>query len=65
MLAMWVLALPIWLVFFLVLYVALKYREARTYLAGAFFVSSGDVLVSVTDWHIASDCAATRRDCFR
>jgi hypothetical protein len=47
MLPMWVLALPIWLVVFIVLYglatlcVAIKYREARKFLAGAFFVSSG------------------------
>jgi len=47
MLAMWVLALPIWLVVFIVLYalatfyVAIKYREVRKFLAGAFFVSSG------------------------
>jgi hypothetical protein len=47
MLPMWVLALPIWLVVFVVLYalatlyVAIKYREVRKFLAGAFFVSSG------------------------
>src|SRR5215470_8795387 len=47
MLPMWILALPIWLVVFIVLYalatlyVAIKYREARKFLAGAFFVSSG------------------------
>jgi hypothetical protein len=47
MLPMWVLALPIWLGVFIVLYalatlyVAIKYREARKFLAGAFFVSSG------------------------
>jgi len=47
MLPMWVLALPIWLVVFIVLYalatlyVAIKYREVRKFLAGAFFVSSG------------------------
>ena len=47
MLPTWVLALPIWLVVFIVLYalatlyVAIKYREARKFLAGAFFVSSG------------------------
>jgi len=46
MLPMWVLALPIWLVVFIVLYalatlyVAIKYREVRKFLAGAFFVSS-------------------------
>ena len=44
---LWVLALPIWLVVFIVvyalatLYVAIKYREVRKFLAGAFFVSSG------------------------
>ena len=47
MLPMWVLALPIWLVVFIVLYalatlyVAINYREVRKFLAGAFFVSSG------------------------
>jgi len=47
MLPMWVLALPIWLVVFIALYalatlyVAIKYREVRKFLAGAFFVSSG------------------------
>ena len=47
MLLMWVLALPIWLVVFIalyalaILYVAIKYREVRKFLAGAFFVSSG------------------------
>jgi hypothetical protein len=47
MLPMWVLALPGWLVAFIIpyalaiLYVAIKYREARKFLAGAFFVSSG------------------------
>ena len=47
MLPLWVLALPIWLVIFIVLYalatlyVAIKYREARKFLSGAFFVSSG------------------------
>jgi hypothetical protein len=47
MLPMWVLALPIWLVVFIVLYalatlyVAIKYRDVRKFLAGAFFVSSG------------------------
>jgi hypothetical protein len=47
MLPMWVFALPIWLVVFIVLYalatlyVAIKYREVRKFLAGAFFVSSG------------------------
>ena len=47
MLPMWVLAFPIWLVVFIVLYalatlyVAIRYREARKFLAGAFFVSSG------------------------
>jgi hypothetical protein len=47
MLPAWVLALPIWLIVFIVLYalatlyVAIKYREVRKFLAGAFFVSSG------------------------
>jgi hypothetical protein len=47
MLSLWVLALPIWLVVFIVLYalatlyVAIKYREVRKFLAGAFLVSSG------------------------
>jgi hypothetical protein len=47
MLPMWVLALPIWLVVFIVLYalatlyVAIRYREVRKFLAGAFFVRSG------------------------
>ena len=47
MLPIWVLALPIWLVVFIVLYalatlyVTIKYREVRKFLAGAFFVSSG------------------------
>jgi hypothetical protein len=40
-------SLPTWLVIFIVLYamaalyVAVKYREVRKFLAGAFFVSSG------------------------
>ena len=47
MLPMWVMALPVWLVVFIVLYalatliVAIRYREVRKFLAGAFFVSSG------------------------
>jgi hypothetical protein len=47
MLPMWVLTLPIWLVVFIMLYalatlyVGIKYREVRKFLAGAFFVSSG------------------------
>ena len=47
MLPMWVLAFPIWLVVFIVLYAlatlyfAIKYREFRKFLAGAFFVSLG------------------------
>jgi len=46
MLPMWVLALPIWLVVFIVLYalatlyVAIKYREVRKFLAGPFLVTS-------------------------
>ena len=69
MLPMWVLAFPIWLVVFIVLYAlatlyfAIKYREFRKFLAGAFFVSSG-TLVSVGHWRIASDCVAIRRDRF-
>ena len=69
MLPLWVLALPIWLVVFIVLYalatlyVAIKYREARKFLSGAFFVSSG------TCWYlwvtgVASDCVAIRWDRF-
>jgi hypothetical protein len=40
-------SLPIWLVVFIILYaiatlyVAIKFREVRKFLAGAFFVSSG------------------------
>ncbi len=47
MLPEWVLSLPIWLAVYIVLsalvalYVAIKYREVRKFLAGAFFVSSG------------------------
>src|ERR1700749_3570245 len=48
MLPVWlVTSLPIWLVIFIVLYalatlyIAIKYREVRKFLAGAFFVSSG------------------------
>jgi hypothetical protein len=48
MLPIWlVTSLPIWLVIFIILYamatlyVAIKYREVRKFLAGAFFVSSG------------------------
>ena len=47
MLPMWIFALPAWLIVFIVLYalatlyVAVKYREVRKFLAGAFFVSSG------------------------
>src|SRR5215475_2342712 len=47
MLPTWLLALPIWLVVFIILYalatlyVAISYREMRKFLAGAFFVSSG------------------------
>jgi len=47
MLPTWTLAFPIWLVAFVViyalaiLYVAIRYREVRKFLAGAFFVSSG------------------------
>ena len=43
----WLISLPVWLVIFIVLYaiavlvVAIKYREVRKFLAGAFFVSSG------------------------
>ena len=52
MLPMWVLALPTWLVVFIVLYalatlyVAIRYREVRKFLADAFFVSSG------TRWYL-------------
>jgi len=47
MLPAWLISLPVWLVIFIVLYaiavlvVAIKYREVRKFLAGAFFVSSG------------------------
>lgn len=47
MLPKWVLSLPVWLVVFIVLYalatlgVAIRYREVRKFLAGAFFVSAG------------------------
>jgi hypothetical protein len=47
MLPTWVFAFPTWLVVFIVLYalatlfVAIRYREVRKFLAGAFFVSSG------------------------
>jgi hypothetical protein len=47
MLPAWILSLPMWLAVFIVLYalatlyVAIKYREVRKFLAGAFFVSSG------------------------
>jgi hypothetical protein len=47
MLPAWLISLPVWLVSFIVLYaiavlvVAIKYREVRKFLAGAFFVSSG------------------------
>ena len=48
MLPIWlVTSLPIWLVIFIILYaiatlcLAIKYREFRKFLAGAFFVSSG------------------------
>jgi hypothetical protein len=47
MLLIWILAFPVWLVVFIViyalatLYLAIKYREVRKFLAGAFFVSSG------------------------
>jgi hypothetical protein len=47
MLPMWVLSLPTWLVVSIVLYalatlyVAIKFRELRKFLAGAFFVSAG------------------------
>jgi hypothetical protein len=69
MLPMWVLASPIWLIVFIVLYalatlyVVIKYREVRKFLADAFFVSSG------TCWYlwvtgVASDCVAIRWDRF-
>ena len=52
MVPMWILAFPIWLVDFIVLYalvtlyVAIKYREVRKSLAGAFFASSA------TRWYL-------------
>jgi len=48
MLPIWLITtLPLWLVIFIILYaiatlyVAIRYREVRKFLAGAFFVSSG------------------------
>jgi hypothetical protein len=47
MLPAWLFAFPTWLVAFIVLYalaalyVAIKFREVRKFLAGAFFVSTG------------------------
>jgi hypothetical protein len=48
MLPIWLITtLPFWLVIFIILYaaaalyLAIKYREVRKFLAGAFFVSSG------------------------
>jgi hypothetical protein len=47
MLPTWLISLPVWLVIFIVLYAlvilyaAIKYRELRKFLSGAFFVSSG------------------------
>jgi hypothetical protein len=47
MLPAWLVSLPTWLVIFIiiyalaVLYAAIRYRELRKFLAGAFFVSSG------------------------
>ena len=47
MLPTWLLSLPTWLLIFLVvyalaaLYVAVRFREVRKFLAGAFFVSAG------------------------
>ena len=49
MLPMWVLALPIWLVVFIVLYalatlyVAIKYREVRKFLQGRSLLARGRV----------------------
>ena len=70
MLPMWVLALPIWLVVFIVLY-ALD-SVCRDQVSGSPEISRrsvlcqlGDVLVSVGDRRIASDCLAIRRDRFR
>jgi hypothetical protein len=46
-LPMWLISLPLWLAVFIVvygvawLYVAIRYREVRKFLAGAFFVSAG------------------------
>jgi hypothetical protein len=43
----WLLSFPIWLIAFIalyalaVLYAAIKFREVRKFLAGAFFVSAG------------------------
>ena len=47
MLPLWLISLPVWLVIFIALYAiavliaAIRYREVRKFLAGAFFVSSG------------------------
>jgi len=47
MLPTWLAAFPIWLIVFLVLYAvavlyaAIRFREVRKFLAGAFFVSAG------------------------
>jgi hypothetical protein len=47
MLPTWLISLPIWLIIFIVLYAlvvlyaAIKFREVRKFLAGAFFVSAG------------------------
>lgn len=48
MLPVWLItSLPVWLVIFIIvyalaaLYIAIKFREVRKFLAGAFFVSSG------------------------
>jgi hypothetical protein len=46
-LPIWLMKLPIWLIIFIllyavaILYAAIRYRELRKFLAGAFFVSSG------------------------
>jgi hypothetical protein len=47
MLATWLSSFPVWLIVFIVLYalaalyVAIRFREVRKFLAGAFFVSTG------------------------
>src|SRR5215471_2146695 len=71
MLPIWlVTTLPTWLVIFIVLYalailyVAIKFREVRKFLAGAFFCQLRNTWVSVAHKHFNSSCDAVRRDRF-